>query len=286
MKLSPLILFATTLGYSLITQADGGPLKAPSLFDKGPAAMTAINLKTEELTSLMLLDSAMDIAKSAALATGCESVEGDYSIEISADGAINKPVTNVIKIVSPGKSDPLILNAIAEEPDAFLGQVFTIKQAKNNKLKETLISEFSGTAHINRELTLLSIQGSAIVLGQNNTPSPYPYFRLKHFYEEPKSDNSQYLSGWGLASLSKEGFPVNKFWVRSKALKTDGQLKRVVLQEDLLIGFSACRIVIDSATDIKKKTDKQEKQKSFAFKGTMTISKSQPNEKLPKANEI
>lgn len=286
MKISLPILFATTLGYSLITQADGGPLKAPSLFDKGPAAMTAINLKTEELTSLMLLDSAMDIAKSAALATGCESVEGDYSIEISTDGAINKPVSNVIKIVSPGKSDPLILNALAEEPDAFLGQVFTIQQAKNNKLKETLISEFSGTAHINRELSLLSIQGSAIVLGQNNTPSPYRHFRLKHFYEEPKSDNSQYLSGWGFASLSKEGFPVNKFWVRSKALKTDGQLKRVVLQEDLLIGFSACRIVIDSTTDIKKKTDEQEKQKSFAFKGTMTISKSQPNENLPKANQI
>ncbi len=286
MKISPLILFATTLGYSLISQADEETLKAPSLFEKGPAAMTAINLKTEELTSLMLLDSAIDLAKSAALATGCESVEGDYSIEVSADGAINKPETNVIKIVSPGKTEPLILNAIAEEPDSFHGQVFTIHQAKISKLKETLISEFSGSAHINRELTLLSIQGSAIVLGQNNTPSPYLNLRLKHFYEEPKSVNNQYLSGWGFASLSKEGFPVNKFWVRSKALKTDGQLKRVVLQEDLLIGFSACRIVIDIATDIKKKSDEQEKQKSFAFKGTMTISKSQPNEKLPKANDF
>ena len=286
MKILLPLLFATTLSYSLITQADLEPLKAPSLFDKGPAAMTAINLKTEELTSLILLNSAVDLAKSAALATGCESVEGSYSIEVITDGAINKPEANAIKIASPGKTEPLILNAIAEEPDSFHGQAFTIRQAKNSKLKETLISEYSGTANINRELTLLSMQGSANVLGQNNTPSPYLNLRLKHFYEEPNSDNSLYLSGWGFASLSKEGFPVNKFWVRSKALKSDGQLKRVVLQEDLLIGFSSCRIVIDSATDIKKKTDEQEKQKSFAFKGTMTISKSQPNEKLPKANEI
>ena len=286
MKIPLPILFATTLGYSLITQADLEPLKAPSMFDQGPASMVAINLKNEELISLILLDGAIDLAKSAALATGCESVEGDYSIEITADGATNKPETNAIKIVSPGKTEPLILNAIAEEPDSFHGQIFTIQQTKKSQLKETLISEYSGTAHINRELTLLSIQGSANVLGQINTPSSYLNLRLKHFYEEPKSDNSQYLSGWGFASLSKEGFPVNKFWVRSKALKTDGQLKRIVLQEDLLIGFSACRIVIDSATDIKKKTDEQEKQKSFAFKGTMTISKSQPNENLPKANQI
>ncbi|MBU2572098.1 MAG: hypothetical protein KJ725_19140 [Gammaproteobacteria bacterium] len=286
MKISLPILFATTLGYSLIAQADLVPLKAPSMFDKGPAAMTAINLNNEEQISLILLDSALDLAKSAALATGCESVEGDYSVEVTVEGVNNKPKTNAIKIVSPGKTEPLILNAIAEEPDSFHGKVFTINQAKSSKLKETLISEFSGSAHINRELTLLSIQSSAIVLGQNNISSPYLNLRLKHFYEEPKSDNRQYLSGWGFASLSKEGFPVNKFWVRSKALKTDGQLKRVVLQEDLLIGFSACRIVIDSATDIKKKTDEQEKQKSFAFKGTMTISKSQPNENLPKANQI
>ena len=120
--------------------------------------------------------------------------------------------------------------------------------------------------------------------GQNNIQSPYQNLLIKHFYQEPKSENkTQHLLGWGAASLSKAGFPVSQFWLRFKALTTNGQVKRVVFQQDQLIGASSCRIVIDSAIDIKKENEK-EKQESFVLKGMMMIMRSKHYEDLPLLN--
>lgn len=286
MKITLPIVFTAILSFSLVTQASSEPVKVPGMFDNGPAAITAIGLETNAIASLMLLESVMDISNSVILASGCQSVEGNYSIEISADGAINKPETNVVKITSPGNSEPLVLNAILETPDSFLGQNIKIHQVKNSKLKETLISEYSAVATVNRELTLLSMYSSVKAQGQNNNLIPHQNILLKQFYEEQKPDNkNQYILGWGSTSLSKAGFPVNLAWARFKAQKADGQLKRVVLQDDRLIGASSCRILIDSAAEITKDTEK-ENQKNIALKGVMTIIKPESHENNPVAFEF
>ena len=273
MKFTLLIIFAATLSSSLISHASPD-IKIPSMFNDGPAAaITAIKLKTSEIASIALLESVMEVASLASLAGNCQSAEGNYSIELTTDGAINKPENNVVKITSPKNSEPLILNAIIETPDSFRGQNINIRQTKNSKIKETLISGYSGVATVNRELTLLNMHSNAKVLGQNNTLTPHQNLLTKHFYEEQKPNSKkQYILGWGVSSLSKAGFPINQFWVKFKALKADGQLKRVLLQKDRLVGASFCRIVIDGTTDTKKDTEKE--QQNFVLKGTMTITKS------------
>ncbi len=282
------ILFAVILSFSQIAQASSEPVKVPSIYDDGPgpAPIAAIKLESDEIASLMLLESVMDISSSAVLAGSCQSAEGSYSIEIFADGAINKPETNIVKITSPGNSEPLVLNAIIEAPDSFIGQNINILQAKNSKLKETLLSEYSGVATVNRELTLLSMHSRTLAQGQNNNLISYQGLLIKHFYEEQKPDNkNQYILGWGSASLSKEDFPANQFWVRFKALKVHGELKRMVLQEDRLIGTSSCRILIDSAAEIKKDNE-IENRNNVVLKGIMTITRSQSYEDNPLAFEF
>jgi hypothetical protein len=269
------IVFSGMLCFSLNTQASSSLVAVPDLFENGPVALAAIKLESVEITSLMLLQSVMDISSSAVLANSCQAVEGIYPIEISADGALNRPETNFGKINSSGNTEPLVFSATMEAANSFHGQNITIRQTKNGKLKETLIQEYSSVAAVNRELTLLTMHSNANVSGQNNTLIPHQNLLIKHFYEEQKPDNqNQYILGWGAASLSKTGFPLNLAWLRFKALKTNGQLKRVVLQEDRLIGNSSCRILIDSAAEIKKDNEK-ENQKNVVLKGLMTITRPQ-----------
>jgi hypothetical protein len=273
MKFTFPFVFAASLSFSLITQAFSD-VKVPSMFNSGPAALTPIKLKSNEITSLVLLESVMEIASLASLAGSCQATEGNYSIALTTDGAINKPKTNVVKITTPGNSEPLILNAIIDTPDTFRGQTINVRQARNSKLKETLISEYSGSATVNRELTLLTMLSKAKASGQNNQLVPYQNLLVKHFYQEQKADNKkQYILGWGLISLSKADFPVSQFWVQFKALKAKGQLNRVLLQQDRIVGTSFCRIIIDGTSVTKKETEK-EKQKNFVLKGSMTITSS------------
>jgi hypothetical protein len=280
------VVFAGVLCFSLNTQASSSLVAVPDLFDNGPAALAAIKLESDEISSLMLLESVMDISSSAALASSCQALEGIYPIEIFADGALNRPETNFVKISSTGNTEPLFFNATLEAANSFHGQNITIRQTKNGKLKETLIQEYSSIAAVNRELALLTMHSNASISGQNNTQIPHQNLLIKHFYEEQKPDNqNQYVLGWGSASLSKAGFPHNLVWVRFKALKASGQLKRVILQEDRLIGNSPCRILIDGVAEFKKDNEK-ENQQNIAIKGVMTISRPQSLEDNPVAFEF
>ncbi len=51
---------------------------------------------------------------------------------------------------------------------------------------------------------------------------------------------------WGLQSLDKLGYPVNKYWQRSKSHRDDGSIGRTVFVKDRLVGSTSCRILIDT----------------------------------------
>lgn len=272
MKYTLLIIAAVLLSCSLIIQAASKLVKAPVLFQNGPAAITAIKLESHEIASLMLLESISDIASSAVLANGCQSATGNYSFEISADGEINKPENNIVILSPPGSSEPLILNATLEASDSFPfhGQTINIRQSKNGKLKETLIQEYSNAATVNREFSLLSMHSYVNASGQNNALIPHKNTLLKHFYEEPTNDKqNQYILGWGSASSSKSDFPINLDWIRFKALKINGNINRVVIQKDQLIGTSTCRTIVDTTAELTK--DNEKEIKKIVLKGVMTI---------------
>jgi hypothetical protein len=280
------LLLTVILSFSLNSEANGEPEKVPGIFNEGPAVISAIKLKTDEVAVLVLSENVMGLLSSAALAGSCESVEGKYAIVINADGVVNKTETNFVTVTGTGNSESFVLNATLETPDAFRGQVINVRQTKSSKLKRALISEYSGAATVNRELTLLSMQSKVKVTGQNNSLNSYQNLLFKHFYVEQKPDKkSKYILGWGLASLSTAEFPNSTFWVQFKALKVNGLLNRVLLQQDQLKGNSACRIVLDSAADTKVGNEKN-LPSNLVFKGTVTITRSQANEDLPEINKF
>ncbi len=271
MKINVAFVLAAILSCCLNTQASSLSVKVPSQFDNGPAAISALKLESNELAIFMLLEGVMDISSSAVLASGCHSVEANYPIELISDGGINKPETNAAKITSPSSSEHLILNAILEEPYSHIGQNINIRQVTNSKLKETHISEYAGVVTVNQELTLLSMHSNVKIPGQNNTMTPHHNIIIKNFYEEKIANtNNQYILGWGLVSLSKSGFPINKYWIRFKALRINGQLKRVVMREDQLLGTSPCQILVDSSAEINN-NNQNVNNKNIVLRGNLNI---------------
>lgn len=49
---------------------------------------------------------------------------------------------------------------------------------------------------------------------------------------------------WGLQSLDKGGFPIEKYWQRSKVRRSDGGNGKTAFVKDRLVGPSPCRIAI------------------------------------------
>lgn len=281
MNFSLFILFIASLSYSLTAQAIPKSVEAPGVFESGPkTAATSIKLKNTEIASLILLEGVFSVASSAVLVSGCQAVEGKYPFKVTADGSINKLEADFSKVNSAKKTEPLVLNATIETSDAFWGWKINVRQSKKSKLKETVISAFSADATLNRDLSLLSMDSEVKILGQRNVEGLYQSKLLKHLYKDIKQNSkSQKIMGWGMVSISEANYPANTFWARFKAIKADGRLKRIVLQQDRLTGASSCRIAIDGTTDIKKQTEK-EKKNGFILKGLMTISKAKPRESL------
>ncbi len=247
-----------------------GPLK--------PAANT--NFKVHEIVSIILLEGVVSVASSAVLVNGCQALEGKYPFETMADGSINKPATNYVRVNTTDKAKTLVLNAKIETPDTFREQAVNVSQYKKSGLKGAVIAEYFASASVNRQSTLLSMYSNVKVLGQNNKMGLYQNQLLKHFYtEQGKTNKNQKILGWGMASLLKKNFPINTLWSRFKAFRNDGKLRRIVLQLDQLVGTSSCRIAIDGVRSKKKQAEKADRN-SLALKGIMTISRSKPNDKL------
>ncbi|MBS3951338.1 MAG: hypothetical protein KGZ88_00050 [Methylomicrobium sp.] len=284
MKNSSAKLGSIILSFAVMTIANGEPQKAPqapSMFDNGPLPLTIIDLSASETLGIALFESIMHIAETVIHVNSCQLTAGVYSIEVSTNGSGKSPQTNNIKLFSPENTEPLALTASLNPPDDFRGQTITIKQHNNGKLKETLISGYSGEFNINKESNLAVIESHLNVSGLNNGLITFQNSSIKNFYQEQKSTNStHYLLNWGLESLSAEGYPENTYWNQSKFLKVDRHLKRVLLSNSRLIGASACRILIESASVEPKKDD------ALFHKGTLTISESTPKSELPKSSEF
>lgn len=284
MKNSSVKLGSVILSFAVMTHANGEPQtapQAPSMFDNGPLPLTIIDLSASDISGIALIESIMHIAESVIHVNSCPSTAGVYSIEVSANGSVKSPQSNNIKLFSPENTEPLALNASLNPQDDFRGQTITIKQQNNGKLKETLISGYSGEFTLNKESNLVVIESHLNASGLNNGLISFQNSSIKNFYQEQKTtDSTHYLFNWGLQSLSAEGYPENTYWNQSKLLKVGGHLKRVLLSNDRLIGASACRIIIESASVEPKKDN------TFLHKGTITISESTPKSELPKSSEF
>ncbi|MCB1873322.1 MAG: hypothetical protein KDI49_15205, partial [Gammaproteobacteria bacterium] len=68
---------------------------------------------------------------------------------------------------------------------------------------------------------------------------------IKDFYMGvPGKAGAHNIFDWGLQSLDKGSFPVEKYWQRSKTRRSDGGNGQTAFVKDRLVGPSPCRIAI------------------------------------------
>lgn len=241
--------------------ANAAPPAAPSpIYDAGPQSplLNTTNLSAAERSAFALFEGVMQVAEAKIHASSC--AQANFDVEVFADGRLGSNVPangtnaqfNKIKVLGAnGSQAPQFeLNANLIAPQAGKGQQVQVSLATPGKLGATDIFAYTSTFIFNNLNNMMVNNGTNIsVKGNNGVPDTYSGLVIKDFYHgSTDSNNPDFYNiyDWGLQSISKLGYPVNKWWQRSITHRDDGTQGRTVWVKDRLVGATACRITIDT----------------------------------------
>ena len=149
-------------------------------------------------------------------------------------------------------------------------------------LKSKPVQNYRAQLAYNSANNMLDSQSSVQVLGINQRFDTYTGKVIKDFYNgtiDPNSTDRVNIYDWGLQSLDKENYPVNKYWQRSKSHRSDGSIGRTVFVKDRLVGATSCRIIIDTLGE--------NNQDFFSQTGSLTIQTGvNPNAAVPQFTQL
>jgi hypothetical protein len=225
------------------------PPAPPSLYDQGPTSfqVSATDVSAAERAADALYESVLQATEARVLATGCAALVGAYEIKTFANGATGSPASNETMVTSPGGT--LALQANLTEADSFRGQQIKVNQPANGSLSGTAINGFDATLTFNKPGTIMVGDSTVNVVGVNGKADPFPGRVIKDFYRATNAVYPDYryvIFDWGLQAVLKRGYPVEKYWQRSVALRDDGGVGHTVFVKDRLVGATSCRLVLDT----------------------------------------
>jgi hypothetical protein len=221
------------------------------VYANGPQSPLVANtdLSASERQAYALYEAVLQITEAKIHATSCQSAAdsiGTASVSTYTDGIGFQADT--VTVISPASS--LTLQANSLNPVPFRGQQIQVVQNGIGSLgQSTVLGYFSDFYYNNVNNMLVSNNARVSVLGINGVLDSYQGTVIKDFYRGSLDSNSKdyyTIFDYGLQSLSKLGFPVNKYWQRSKSRRDNGGIGRTVFVKDRLVGASACRITIDT----------------------------------------
>jgi len=230
------------------------PPAVPPMYLNGPASLQFqdLSLSDAERAGYALLESVMQVAEATILAkASCSAAAGTYPIVgLFANGDAYDPAGNTVTVLSNAGS--FTLEADLDPIDSFRGQTMTINQDGTGKLAGTGVKEYTNEISFNAAGTMMTGWGSVKAKGVNGVYDLFQVKVIKDFYRDNvQLDTAQDLRAqvpviydWGLQSVSKLGYPVNKYWQRSKSLRDDGIAGSTHFVKDRLVGSSACRIQV------------------------------------------
>jgi len=246
------------------------PPMPPDIYAAGPTSPQVANtgLFAPERAAYALLEGALQEAEAAIAATNCSDSVGTYDLYIFSDGSVKNPSANLVTVDSPASS--FTLYATINRNDQFKGQSMTISQTEPGAFKRVALRDYFADVAYNAQGTIMTMKSSLQVKGINNIYNLFQGSVFKDFYAATDSlTGLPYIFDWGLQSLSKLGYPIQKYWQRSKALRDDGEPGRTLIVKDRLVGPTSCRIVID--------TQNYNNSDFFSQWGTLTISTNVPS---------
>ena len=243
--------------------ANAAPPAAPSpMYDGGPASplLNTTNLSAAERSAFALYEGVLKVTEAKIHATTCAAAT--FDLEVYADGSLGsntagRSIFNQVKVTGSGGSGApqFELNANLSTPVAGRGQQVAV--SLNNPLSSALgsskITQFNATYAFNNVNNMLVTNNLTIgiigINGSSSLPDIYTGNLIKDFYHgstNPADADYYNIYDWGLQSISKLGYPVNKWWQRSITHRDDGVVGRTVWVKDRLVGATSCRIVIDT----------------------------------------
>jgi hypothetical protein len=255
------------------------PPAVPDMYLNGPASLQFqdLSLSDAERAGYALAEGVMQMAEATILAkASCSAAAGSYPIvDFFASGDAYSPAANTVTVLSNAGSFTLL--ADLDPIDTFRGQTMTIYQDGNGKLAGTGLKEYTNEVSFNAAGTMMVAEGSVKAKGVNNIYDLFQLKIIKDFYRDnvvlngtvDKRAQVPVIYDWGLQSVSKLGYPLNKYWQRSKSLRDDGFAGYTHFVKDRLVGSSACRI--DLYTTGSNNAD------FFQQSGTLTISPTLPS---------
>ncbi len=258
---------AVLIGISSLASAADTPPAVPDIYKLGPAEprLNMTDMRDAEKAAFALNEAMLQATEALVYVKGCQ----DFSVPVEV---YSYPGTNThyIKDKSFGG---IKLDAFPADEVAGFGQQIPVKQLADAVINGTPVKNLAGTYTFNNVNNMMVGEKTGVdVKGQNRSFDTYYSSVIKDFYFGSTYDtagNPYVILDYGLQSVSKFGYPVNKWWQKSKTVRDDGQQGCTVFQKDRLVGTGICRIVLS--------TKGLSQPDVFAQSGTLKVSKVLPN---------
>lgn len=262
---------AVLMGIS--SMASANPPGVPEIYNNtnGPATpeLNMTNMRTVEKAAFALNEALLQAAESYVYVNGCPSAAEPLSVPVTAYAHdpskvyyIQTDTLNGVKLVATPRTNV-----------KGFGQHFDVEQPVLGYLNGKEVYKVRGRYTFNSVNNMMVNEKTQIdIKSQLGGTDTYYSTVIKDFYHGNTYDtagNFYEIYDYGLQSLSKFGYPVNKWWQKSKAIRDNGQEACTVFQKDRLVGTSACRIVLA--------TDGVSQPGYFNQTGHLTISALAPN---------
>jgi hypothetical protein len=227
------------------------PPPVPGIYAGGPQSplVASTDLSLAERTAYANYEAIMQIAEARIHATSCSNSAGTYSIDAFSDGSVGNRAQNFATVVSPGGA--FTVDSASQAPDTVdnRGQLISVDMLVPGTLNGRPVRNYHADLAFNGVNNMMDSTSSVEVLSINNRFDAYKGKVIKDFYRgslDNASPEYYNIYDWGLQSLDKLGYPVNKYWQRSKSHRDDGTIGRTVFVKDRLVGSTSCRIIIDT----------------------------------------
>lgn len=271
---------AILMGISAIAVSADPPPVPGTIYNNGPQSplVATTDLSAAERQAYALYEGVMQIAEGKIHATSCAAASGQSTMTTFTDGSLYNPAGNFTTVTSAGGA--FTLGANSQGAVFGRGQIVNVNQVGPGSLAGTNVSGYNATVIFNSVNNMMVSTSSVNVQGINGRPDQYQGSVIKDFNRgslDVQHPDYYTIFDWGLQSLSKLGYPVNKYWQRSKSRRDNGTVGRTVFVKDRLVGASSCRITID--------THNWNNQSFFWQDGTLKIEAVNPSTPVPAFNQ-
>lgn len=242
MKTKITTIAASAVLFSVASIASAEVVHQPSIYDAGPASprLNMTDMRDTERAAYSLGEAAMQATESLVYVKGCE--EFSVPVEIYSHPASGE------HFILDETFGGIQLDATLNAPVAGFGQHIDVAQTALAILNGTQVQNVRGRYSYSNKNNLMVNERTAIeVKGQLRGFDQYYSSVIKDFFHGNTYDaNGDFyvMYDYGLQSLSKFSYPVNKWWQKSKSVRDNGQQGCFVLQKDRLVGAGQCRITL------------------------------------------